>query len=356
METVLVKHLSNDPKECKYYINIYKMAFRCPLKIAIQKISERTGEMTFEDKLFNSYQEFKQYHQSLPDSHHYEVITGKQCLYFDFDGKTCVSEQNFAEFCEVVVSTLANMKIGIFIFSSLGFEKYSYHILVRGIYLENHTECEFLAKRIISQLNPNNELRKSFDATIYTSRRNFRLLGSRKINSTRVKKFHENIFNSEGFVPPDDILRLSFVTNVEGCVKYDCQIPVFDIGDSGAKSITEWNADDVNRVHAFLEENYKDVFEITGYKDNLMLLKRKKAAHCNICDRIHNAENAYVCRVGKKLYFACRRAENGKRELIDDDFTITINFKDDEVEKKQEDVSDKAKKKIIDKINKLYCF
>lgn len=332
------------------------MPFGCLLKIAIQKISEQTNQMIFEDKVFNSYPEFKQYHQSLPDSHHYEVISGKQCPYFDFDGKKEVPEKDFVEFCEVVVSTLANMKIGIFIFSSLGFEKYSYHVLVRGIYIENHIECDFLTKRIISQLNPNNELRKSFDATIYTSRRNFRLLGSRKINSTRVKKFHENIFNSEGFTPPTDLLRLSFVTNIEGCVKYDCQIPIFDIDSTESIYVNNWSNENVNKVNSFLNDNYKDVFEITGYKDNLMMLKRKKAAHCNICERIHQAENAYVRQQGKKLYFVCRRADSGKQELIDDDFTITINFKEDKVERKDEDISENKKKKIIDKINKLYCF
>lgn len=332
------------------------MTFGYQLKIAIQKISEQTKEMTYEDKIFNSYQEFKQYHQSLPDSHHYEVISGKQCLYFDFDGKTPVTERDFAEFCEVTISTLANIKIGIFIFSSLGFEKYSYHILVRGIYLENHTECDFLAKMIISQLNPNNELRKSFDSTIYTSRRNFRLLGSRKINSTRVKKFHNNIFNTEGFVPPSDLLRLSFVTNIEGCVKYDCQIQTFDLDDTKSTHVIEWDNDKVNKVNLFLNNNYKDVFEISGYKNNMMLLKRKKPAYCNLCERVHHAENAYAYQQGKKFYFVCRRAENSKHELIDEDFTISINFREDKEAKKEDDISEKAKKKIIDKINKLYSF
>lgn len=332
------------------------MTFGSPLKIAVQKINERTKEMTFEDKVFNSYSEFKQFHQSLSDSHHYEVISGKQCLYFDFDGKTEVTQRDFVEFCEAIVSTLANIKIGIFIFSSLGFEKYSYHVLVRGIYLENHTECDFLAKRIISQLNPNNELYKSFDSTIYTSRRNFRLLGSRKINSTRVKKFHENIFNSEGFIPPIDLLRLSFVTNIDGCVKYSCEIQTFDIGNTETTQVSNWDIENVNKVNSFLNDNYRDAFEIIGYKDNLMLLRRKKASHCNICERVHQGENAYVCLQGKKLYFICRRAESGKRELIDDDFTITINFKEDKVEEKEDHTSEKTKKKIIDKINKLFCF
>lgn len=318
----------------------------------------------FKDLWFSCYDKFKKHIDEFDEtnSHFYEIISGKQGLYFDFDGLEPIDTSSFEELAKIIKNEFLNNQIKIDLYSSCGFEKFSYHVVVKGIYFEDHKECEFSAKKIVSQIKSN--LKKSFDSSVYTSRRNFRLLGSRKIGSMRIKKFSGILYQDEKFVHPfiNDQFRLSLITDITGADL--CKPNIFSFADetvviSKPKTLyppKKWNEKDFSEIDEFLCKYYQDVFSNNGLSNDFVLLLRKKPSNCILCNRIHDAENAYIMKTGKNLYFVCRR-NNGEKFLINENWSFTVKVEEEKINTKESnDYSEKSKKEILGKIKNIYGF
>jgi hypothetical protein len=70
------------------------MSLSKKFKIA-EQIMVKDERMTFRDVEFDSYKDFEKYYLNNPDPSCYEIIIGQQCLYFDFDSKEKIPENDF---------------------------------------------------------------------------------------------------------------------------------------------------------------------------------------------------------------------------------------------------------------------
>lgn len=267
------------------------------INIAIQS-PETTG---FSFQTFESYPEFKQWHKSFQDSSHYEIIQGRQNLYFDFDGEISIDELT-----EAIKKRYEEFKkpIRIDIYSSSDSTKKSYHVIVKGICFKDHTACGQVAKEVIALIGKS-DWTSSFDSSVYSSKRNLRILGSRKLNSTRVKVHAGTSFQSDDWKSPfsNDQLFLSLASCVSYChlVDYGSQQISNRSDQSGSDCISATDA--LQLVNDILP----GVFTMREVRGRTLFLNRKKPAHCPVCERRHDSDNAMVSQRSGKFFFVCMR-------------------------------------------------
>jgi hypothetical protein len=268
----------------------------------------------FKDKEFATYEEFQRFHMAETDSSHYEVIRGKQCLYFDFDGDVDLQELKNA-----IIQKVGDKPIRIDVYSSSDKTKKSYHVVVKGIYFIDHLHCGHFAKEIISATDIT-----SFDMSVYSDRRNMRLLFSRKLNSTR-RKIHNCVLyrhNNFSHSYEDDPLRLSLIIDI-----IDCELMETGFVKKPVRVTSEQlDEHDVQEGLNFVQNFYPNVFERREVKDGSIFLKRLRPYMCSICKRIHQNENAIVSRYNRKWYFKCLRKPDESRVLEDETECITIQL------------------------------
>jgi len=342
---------------------------QAPYIMAAQKIG--LDGYTFTN--FSNVSQYFKYHKEIEDSHHYEVISGNQCLYFDFEGKIDVHETDFPEFVNVIKNTFPTEALRIDVYTSSGLEKISYHIIIKGVYFENHLVNKYLADKIIFALSDVNMLKELYDSTVYTSKRNLRLVGSRKLNSTRVKRFLKTLYINEKF---KDLYNkfLSTKTLVDGCESFShksmqelnfrlslasdiylCKcvkiiIPGLLINekrfDSDKPSFT---LEDLENITQYLETYYHGIFDKEKTDVNFFTLKRLKPHHCTICERAHSSDNAFIFKVGENVYFGCHR-DPKNYTLIEKDKIYEVKFIPRNIIKQQieeEEIYQKIAKKLL---------
>lgn len=255
-------------------------------------------------KEFASYGQFKHYHQSVEDSSHYEIIEGNQCLYFDFDGETDIPGLVVA-----IRKQLEKYDIIINVYSSSDRIKTSYHVVVKGVYFKDHIACGQVAKEIMSSLG--GEWVKSFDATVYSVKRNLRLLGSRKIDSTRIKVFHSVAYKSENFASTyeNDPLYMSMVICVGGCRLVDIVVPTETLQRSliNTFSTIDMTPSEANIAFTLVCDLMPGIFSKREVRGKSLFLKRERSGMCPLCERIHDSDCGVVSLRGTGYFFMCFR-------------------------------------------------
>lgn len=155
-------------------------------------------------QIFESIDEFLEY-QELHRKHFYEIINGKQRVYFDIDipvdntdNITIQDIEKFITRFKVYIRFyLGTDKINIY--TSLPVEnRYSYHFVVLDKYVNSNTENKKLAITIVNSYTDKMSKTKSYnesidglikyvDLSLYKSNQLLRLLGSTKIGSKSIK-------------------------------------------------------------------------------------------------------------------------------------------------------------------------
>jgi len=79
----------------------------------------------------------------------------------------------------------ANVEENLLVFDSLDHTKFSRHIIIPGVHVENHMEAKAFANEVVNFLDE--KLRPVVDLAVYKSLQNFRLFKNRKVGSPRVK-------------------------------------------------------------------------------------------------------------------------------------------------------------------------
>jgi hypothetical protein len=281
------------------------------------------NSFAFEFKEFQSYTEYKKFHISMEDSSNYEIISGKQSLYFDFDG-----EFDFDILTSRIREKFKDEKIQVTLYSSCDAVKKSYHVIVKGIYFKDHVDCGIMAMNLASDL-------PSFDACVYTSKRNLRLLGSRKINSTRVKKFDRVLYKSPSYKCryEDDPLYMSLVTGI-------ADSKLFEMGEIYTIPKREFQTAQLSEIEVVLMMEkvntfFPHVFTKREVSGNSITLKRVMPFVCLVCDRKHDNENASVFKRGNSIMFRCFRNPTTTIELDNDsEIEIPIISEEEIVHKK----------------------
>ena len=165
-----------------------------------------------------------------------------------------------------------------------------------------------------------------FDPVIYTANRKLRLLGSRKLTSTRIKRLH-SVVNREYYTEAEMVqmqadsvfqLRHSFVGFVDERRSLLVSPP---IPQNRPPLFPVWSEENKANALRILECIMPGVF---AYRDmsptgSIVNLYRCKPAKCDVCDRVHDNENAFLVLKRGKPYFVCRRNTENPLLLEDDD-------------------------------------
>jgi len=200
-------------------------------------------------------------------------------------------------------------------------KKFSYHIVFNGSKLTMNT-CRWIYDQVIPEvcvkylelfntILPDNVI----DKAVYSNgTQQFRLLGSTKRNEGREKIFRkewsfkgqkvEYRFESDGNpyecfleslvgnVTVKDIIVEHANAKVETVERISSTIPIVD----------------ENKIERMVNEKLGDQFEISNWKDQLVILKRKAHGFCIACKRDHDHENAFLgIRNNGQVHFYCYR-------------------------------------------------
>lgn len=283
--------------------------------------------------LFKDNEQFLYYYNSIPVNKRcfFEIIPGnkKQKPHFDIDisdiedleyiGNTLISE---------LISSInkslpdLNIKEDIALYSSHSSTKRSYHLIVDNYYHNNNVEAKAfyldVEKRIAKSLT------EFLDHMVYSTFQQFRMLGSQKEGSGRIKKqdltFQNYEFTHKSF-------KDSLITNTDNC-KYIQ--PTREITPKKKFDIENQIqlTDDIGRMvvnHINIENVHLD--RVMG---NMILLWNKGSYVCPICTPpdavkpedfyIHLHQNPFCIVLGKNVYFNCRRKrdKNDNTKVIED--------------------------------------
>lgn len=210
------------------------------------------------------------------------------------------------------------LPISIDVYNSNDSVKKSYHVLVKGVCFHDHHACSRIAHDVVEIATKTNPaLAKTFDSSVYSSKRNLRLLHSRKIDSTRVKTFGCTSYRSPEYKAPDENIttRLlsSLVSYVSKC-QYVQRMSDTEIIPRMRPVIEETlQATTVRDALDLVNELLPGVFFFREVRKKAVFLKRLKPAKCPICERVHDNENAMVVLRRPSMYdaevlhFVCMR-------------------------------------------------
>lgn len=309
--------------------------------------------------VFKSYVEFGIYQSKIPIHKRcfYELILGefRQKPHFDIDislNDVILNDyQNnmdkMMESSDLVINDLVksietvlknvevriNFDKDVLIFSSHGENKKSYHVVINNYCHSNNTEAKAFYNKVIEEMNP--KYTSWIDSAVYSSIQQFRIVGSQKIGSSRIKRFNAkyhcddlDIIHKFQEEPDSDdhetilMLEESLVSFVSSC----STLPAFEnVAEDKVKNYSE--TIDVTEEEAKIAlsliasagnitvDNPIFPYKLDAINGPIVILKRTKPSKCKICCRIHHNENPYLLITGDErcVYFCCRRNTNGKK-------------------------------------------
>lgn len=326
--------------------------------------------------IFKDYIDLLNYVKLFPENnrHFYEIIFGEyaQKPHFDLDiddPAYTIEDASFIlnDVLKSILKVLENKKIildlnkDILIFNSHGEKKFSYHIVIHHWIHSNNIQAKGFYNLVKQECN--DVSKKFLDSSVYSKKQNFRLIGSQKIGSNRLKRFEtsfnfrnktiKHILDIDEHIKPEAsdpskltksqkenllafrqaelfqetlvswIHRCNFLPNFVDehkdhqktfCKKYiikrnsnedNDSDEYVEINDSEAMISEEI----INHIEHILEEK-KYPFEIREIENNIVALLRLQPSYCETCDRIHENENPYIILIDNILYFCCRRTNN----------------------------------------------
>jgi len=207
--------------------------------------------------------------------------------------------------------------------------KYSYHVLVAPYVVASNEEAKGFTARVLERLAP--PLRGLVDPQVNKSLQNFRLVGSSKPGSGRVKRLTAR-FGTASVLPPGAVVR------GEPGARVLARLYTEETGDGGARlreggdprawepPLAEGDVAEalgVARAAGLLEAH---VFQRA--EGGLLLFRRTAPGHCGICGRVHEHDNTLMLslvpqedggdgeRVPHTLLEHCRHAARGATRAV----------------------------------------
>lgn len=317
----------------------------------IVSLSHHNSDTNKVDRLFAHFKSYLEYgiFQLKLEEHErcfYELILGesnqKPHFDIDIDNPDIEGDEIRDALIDSIIKVLKDKNVeidvsqDILIFTSHGTnnegkKKQSYHIVVNNYCHANNVEAKAFYHKVIDHVPEN--MKKWIDAAVYSPTQQFRIVGSRKIGSKRVKtfqpswKFHDQQIEYQYPEEPDSPNH-EFVMQLEASVvgfTGNCKfLPPFEPRADQIKhyeeseDVTRDEAKDaINLIGAAGKISITDPrfpYKFLGINGPIVMLKRTKPSRCKICQRVHEHENPYLLVIGdeKSVYFKCRRAPEGK--------------------------------------------
>ncbi len=170
------------------------------------------------------------------------------------------------------------------------------------------------------------------DMSVYSPTQQFRLIGSRKYDSDRVKRMMDEWFYR------GNLIKHKYSGNVSTNGKkfiIQMQETLIVIANSGKilpafgnktkiinkeyKKYGEKNIDDksVDEIESLIRSKLDGAFSISKVDDGLIHLKRNHESFCKLCGRVHENENSFITISDNGgVYWNCFRKGNGPGLLI----------------------------------------
>lgn len=223
----------------------------------------------------------------------------------------------------------------ILLFSSCDEEndKYSYHIVIDHYSHNNNREAAAFYQRVTMRLPPEWSQRGWIDPKVYSSKQNFRMIGSTKLGKRRFKELLDQWYHPisgsivkywiDESIPnwTQSRFESSLVSYTANCTP----LPPFTSPEKDKPKY--WNRDSQEEIEVTLEEAKKALeiiaihakvspncylfpFKIIEIRSPIVVLKRLRPSNCRICNKTHEKENPFLLIVGKErsVYFDCRRS------------------------------------------------
>lgn len=294
---------------------------------------------------FRNYLEFSRYQGLIncESKSFFEIIVGDrpQKPRFDIDNLDSCSDyklllSNLVKACselvvEYTTSKSLNLQRDVLIYESVTPEgiNRTFHVVLNNYYHQNNDQAKIFYQEVMNKLDEG--YKEFIDSSVYSSRQQFRILGSRKPNSNRPKVhlskwmyFDEEIEHVFDVVPntPEHLESISlyeslisvvdastllchpYRTESKGKKAHDSDIP--DIPPEMAIKALQMYA---QRGDMGIKDK-KFPYKITSIRGGLVILKRIRMSRCPICDRVHTSENPFLLIVENEVYFYCRRADD----------------------------------------------
>lgn len=250
--------------------------------------------------------------------------------------------------CIEVLKTIGidiNIKEDVLIFTSHGSEKNSYHIVIDNYYHADNDEAFGLYQRVIDFIKKSEyeHVIKYIDPAVYSKKQQFRMFGSQKYGSGRIKMFCEK-FNYLGHeyehIYPEDvsdheqklltIFYSSLITFVNCCkpIKMLSKpvIKTYKITGDLSESEVEYCLQLVNKEIA-------PCFTLHEVIGSIISLFRAGVYYCPICKREHpGTENAFLWIVDGEVNFNCRRKKYKYHKLGNIDIDQLVEEFDSDID------------------------
>ena len=300
--------------------------------------------------LFTSYLEFGHYQLRLDPPHRcfYELILGQQRQkpHFDLDIDLTkypnidaeeIKDDLIDALLEVIEGFGINLDLSqdLMLFTSHGEKKKSFHLVVNHYAHSDNLEAKALYQLVIQLMPPASA--KFVDHAVYSTKQNFRMVGSQKSRSNRPKilnetwHYHGYLINYKYDENPENSghqmmlqLEASLVSHVPSCLPLPSFLPETPVirGTFVSDNIPQELAIDAIRLLAhrcdISTSDPRFPYKLEKIMGNLVILKRVKPSICPICQRVHQHENPYLLVKGanKEVYFHCRRAPSDQKLYI----------------------------------------
>jgi hypothetical protein len=275
--------------------------------------------------LFDDYIDLYKYmEQFLPHQRcFFEMIPGEkpQKPKFDVDAKGKDEKEVDGLIDCLLTSIVASLKeMGrdvvpsrdIAIYTSHGKTTRSYHIVVYGYYCDNVWESFAFYQKVVTKIS--HPLVECVDRAVYSSRQQFRVLGSEKYDSGRTKTLVDT-FSIDGDVYTHHIpkgqpphlhhLRTSLIQFISDSER----LPSLKIETKVRRERKEICEDDLDRMINLFFDNFEDAdaFAVRCTLPTSVVLDRIRPSHCPTCSKIHETENPFLFLEDSVVYFSCRR-------------------------------------------------
>lgn len=246
--------------------------------------------------LFDSLAEFIEFYTAVPAKTYCEVVWGAlpQRLKLDIDAAGAeISEEDLVsvvrDSAEIASSILwPDITPTIHICLSSGADKVSFHVVIDA-FVSNNLQCAAFTEMVARIMPP--EYAKYVDLSVNKSTQNFRLAGSHKPGSTRVKQLPPGVGLVSVLIRSYEGTPAVLPDITEARPREVAPAPMPDNDDHVREALTKFAA--LDPASAFL-----NTFRPAGFYAQLNF-KRMAPSHCQICSRVHDHDNTFKLLLGE---------------------------------------------------------
>lgn len=302
-------------------------------KLVVSLQRTMNGNLTRLFTVFESYTEFANYQSRVPPENRcfYELILAAQHQKPHFDLDMNLKDNSDGDIDNVishVVDGIFKVAIGmgkhldprrdVIVCTSHGGDKRSAHIVIDRYCHRSNEEAGEFYRMVISHVP--SELHKFVDDSVYSTRQQFRMLGSQKTGSGRVKTFCKEwhyhgklIVHNTRDVPRSINRDMVFLSRSLVTMTYGCKMLLVIVAKPARKTFSseDLTKDEIETATKIVKDhinNFDSTFTIRGVKGRMILLRKLCPYECKVCHRHHDNENPLIIvREDGRIDFYCRR-------------------------------------------------